>query len=248
MSGKNKTPKNIKRKLNNKRYIIDDNTPFVITEAYKMARTNLIFSLSTSNNRVVVFTSCNPAEGKSTNCVNLAITLANTGSKVLIIDSDLRKPTMHKLLKLPNEKGLSSIISGQCSINDARIKNIRDNLDIITAGPIPPNPSELLSSQKMVVCLELLQSKYDYICIDTPPINVVSDALLYNSITSGMIFIVRENITRHTDISDALTRIRMTNGKVLGFIKTSCDPQAKSTGNYKAKYDYSSGKSGRKAQ
>ena len=230
-----------RRRRGKKRYIIDENTPFIITEAYKMARTNLIFSLSTSNNKVVVFTSCNPAEGKSTSCANMAITLANTGSKVLLIDSDLRKPTMNKLLKLPNTKGLSTIISGQCSINDARNKNVRENLDVITSGPIPPNPSELLSSQKMVICLELLQNKYDYICIDTPPINVVSDALLYNNITSGIIFIVRENITRHSDISDALNRIHMTNGKVLGFMKTACNPEAKSGGNYgyKYKYDYS---------
>lgn len=221
-----------------KRYILTESTPFIITEAYNMARTNLTFALATSDKNTVVFTSCNPAEGKSTNCVNFAITLANAGSKVLLIDSDLRKPTMHKLLKLTNIKGLSSIISGQCSINDARNIDVRPNLDVITAGPIPPNPSELLSSQIMATCLDLLSKKYDYICIDTPPINVVADALLYNNLSAGIIFIVRENSTHHNDISSALDKVKITNGKVLGFIKTACNPEAKTSKGYSYKYKY----------
>lgn len=241
MSNKQVKEKGSKRK----RYVLTETTPFIITEAYNMARTNLTFALSTSDKNIVVVTSCNPAEGKSTNCANFAITLANAGSKVLLIDSDLRKPTMHKLLKLGNNKGLSSIISGQCSINDARNIDVRPNLDVITAGPIPPNPSELLSSQIMVTCLELLSKKYDYICIDTPPVNVVSDALLYNNLSAGIIFIVRENSTHHTDITSALEKIKITNGKVLGFIKTACNPEEKSSNSYsyKYKYEYSNGSS-----
>lgn len=228
-----------------KRYLLSDSTPFIITEAYNMARTNLMFSLATSDKNIIIFTSCNPAEGKSTNCANFAITLANTGSKVLLIDSDLRKPTVHKLFKLENPRGLSSIISGQCSINEARNIDVRNNLDVITAGPIPPNPSELLSSQIMATCLELLSKKYDYICIDTPPINVVSDALLYNNLSAGIIFVIRENSTRHTDINAALDHIRITNGKVLGFMKSVCDPEAKASQgySYKYKYEYSNGSS-----
>ncbi len=221
-----------------KRYVLTETTPFIITEAYNMARTNLTFALATSDKNSIVFTSCNPAEGKSTNCVNFAITLANAGSKVLLIDSDLRKPTMHKLLKLANNKGLSSIISGQCSINDARNLDVRPNLDVITAGPIPPNPSELLSSQIMVTCLDLLSKKYDYICIDTPPINVVSDALLYNNLTAGIIFIVKENYTHHGDITSALDKVNITNGKVLGIIKTACNPEEKGSHSYSYKYKY----------
>lgn len=228
-----------------KNYVLNENTPFIITEAYNMARTNLTFALATSDKNIIIFTSCNPSEGKSTNCANFAITLANAGSKVLLIDSDLRKPVSHKLFKLSNTKGLSSIISGQCSINEARHIDVRNNLDIITSGPIPPNPSELLSSQITATCLDLLSKKYDYICIDTPPINVVSDALLYNNLSAGIIFIVRENSTRHTDISVALERVKITNGKVLGIIKTACRPEEKTSSHYsyKYKYDYSSGSS-----
>lgn len=228
-------------KRTRKRHILSDDTPFIITEAYKMARTNLIFALSTSDKKVITFTSANPAEGKSTTAVNMAITLANTGSKVLLIDADMRKPTVHKLLKINNPCGLSSIISGQSSINEARNIKVKENLDVITSGPIPPNPSELLSSQKMIMAMDLLREKYDYICIDTPPINVVSDALLLNTLSSGIVFVVRENQTSHPALQVALDNIKMTNGKVLGFIKVSCDIYGKGSrkgGSYSYNYEY----------
>ncbi|MCR5609934.1 MAG: CpsD/CapB family tyrosine-protein kinase [Lachnospiraceae bacterium] len=223
-----------------KRHVINDDTPFIITEAYKMARTNLIFALSTSDKKIITFTSANPAEGKSTSTVNMAITLANTGAKVLLIDADMRKPTIHKLLKLNNPCGLSNIISGQCSINEARNINVKENLDVITAGPIPPNPSELLSSNKMSLALDLLKEKYEYICIDTPPINVVSDALLLNNLTSGIVFIVRENATSHVALQSALENIKLTNGKVLGFLKVQCNVEGKTgkSSSYSYNYEY----------
>ncbi len=220
------------------RYVINDNTPFIITEAYKMARTNLIFSLSTANKKVFYFTSSGPGEGKSTTCVNLAITLANLGSKVVIIDSDLRKPTAHKLLKLNNAKGLSSIVSSQCSINDVCNINVRPNLDVITSGPIPPNPSELIASSKMATVLDLLTKKYDYVCIDTPPVNIVTDALAFNEITAGCVFVVREGQTTHNAINKALSSIKQTNGKILGIIKVDCNPNGKNSKGYMYNYEY----------
>lgn len=225
-------------KRRKKKNVINDDAPFIITEAYKMARTNLIFSLSTSNKKVVIYTSANPGEGKSTTCVNMAITLANTDSKVLLIDADMRKPTIHKLLKVKNPIGLSSIISGQAPVREALNEGVRKNLDVIVAGPIPPNPSELLSSPTMATAIELLEQQYDYICIDTPPINVVSDALLLNPLASGIVFIVRENSTSHPALQNALENIKMTNGKVLGFMKVSCNIEGKSGGKKPYSYNY----------
>lgn len=225
-------------KAKSRKYILDDNTKFIITEAYKSARTNLIFSLSTSDNKVITFTSASPAEGKSTTCINMAISLAKTGSKVLLIDSDMRKPTIHSLLRLEKSKGLSSILSGMCTVAEAIHSNVRENLDVIVAGTIPPNPAELIGSPNTAELISVLRRHYDYILIDTPPVNVVSDSQLYNSLAVGIVFVIRDNVTTHTDLQRALRSISMANGKVLGFIKTACQTTGGASGYYKS-YNYS---------
>lgn len=230
-------------KSTSRRYILNEGTKFIITEAYNTARTNLIFSLAQSDNKVVTFTSSSPAEGKSTSCLNMAITLASTGSKVLLVDFDLRKPVVHSLLKIDKtkSKGSSNVLSGQCTVSEAITKNARPNLDVIVSGPIPPNPAELLSSPNALKLINVLMPHYDYILIDTPPINVVSDALLLNGICAGIVFILRDGYTRHTEVKRALDQIKLANGKVLGFIKTAC--QIQNGGSYYKKsyynYDYS---------
>ncbi|MCL2018752.1 MAG: CpsD/CapB family tyrosine-protein kinase [Oscillospiraceae bacterium] len=220
-----------------KRNLLNDDTPFMITEAYKTARTNLMFSLSTGERKVVVITSSNPSEGKSTTCSNLGLTLASMGAHTLIIDADLRKPTIHKMFGIPNKKGLSTILGGFDKIDDSIEYSVRENLDIISSGPIPPNPADLLASDLMDSLLKALSKHYDYILIDTPPINVVTDSQLMNNIISGIIFVVWEGLTTHTDINAALRSIKMASGKVLGFIKANCN--AKGAKNYKGNYKYS---------
>jgi len=222
---------------NKKKNLLNSDTPFVITEAYKTARTNLMFSLSTSERKIVVITSSNPSEGKSTTCANLGLTLAGMGAPTLIIDADLRKPTVHSLFGVPNKKGLSTILGGFDKIDDAIDYNVDENLDIITSGPIPPNPADLLASDLMDSLLKALSKHYDYILIDTPPINVVTDSQLMNNIISGIIFVVWEGVTTHTDINAALRSIEMASGKVLGFIKANCN--AKGSKKYKGNYKYS---------
>lgn len=224
-----------------RRFILSDKTQFVIKEAYKTARANLTFSLATyDNSKAVIVTSCAPAEGKSTNCLNLAITMAETGASVLLIDADMRKPIQHSLLKLDNKKGLSSILGGITSnISDAMSKQVREHLDVLTSGPIPPNPAELLSGKRMAELVEILNKHYDYIFIDTPPVAVVADAFLMNDSVAGIVFIVKEGSTTHVEINDALQRAKMTNAKVLGFIKVNCDFKGKSGyTSYKYKYKY----------
>lgn len=221
-----------------RKYILNDKTKFIITEAYKSARTNLIFSLSTSDNKIMVFTSSSPAEGKSTTCINMAISLATTGAKVLLIDSDMRKPSIHALLRLDKSVGLSSILSGMCTVAEAIHSNVRENLDVIVAGPIPPNPAELIGSNNTAELLSVLKKHYDYICIDTPPVNVVSDSQLYNSLVAGIVFIIRDGYTTHNDLQRALRSISMANGKVLGFIKTACHTTGMSSGYSKSGHNY----------
>ncbi len=223
-----------------RQFILSDRTQFAIKEAYKTARTNLVFSLAENEAKIVVITSCSPSEGKSTNCLNMAITMAETGAQVLLIDCDMRKPVQHSLLRLDNKVGLSSILGG--IVNDvlkAIERNVRTNLDVLTAGPIPPNPAELISGARMDALLELVGKHYDYVFIDTPPANVVTDAFLLNNRTAGIIFVVKEGHTRHEEIREVLSKAQLTNGRVLGFIKANCAAKG-SGGGYKSyKYKYS---------
>lgn len=228
--------------MNNKRKknLLNPNTPFVITEAYKTARTNLMFALATGENKIVIITSSNPSEGKSTTCSNMALTFAGMGASTLIIDADLRKPTIHKLFGIPNKVGLSSTLGGFNKIDEAITYGVEENLDIITSGPIPPNPADLLASDLMDNLLRALSKHYDYILIDTPPINVVTDSQLMNNTVSGIMFVIWEGVTTHTDINSALRSIEMAKGRVLGFIKANCN--AKGSKNYKYNYNYSYGR------
>ncbi len=222
-----------------KRYILDENTPFVISEAYRAARTNLMFSTAAAGKNIISFTSAVPGEGKSTTCANMSIAFADMGKKVLLIDCDMRKPTVQTAFKLNASKGLSSVLGGFCQAEDAIVKNVKPSLDVITSGPIPPNPTELIGSEAMRRLLEVYSEKYDYILMDTPPINVVTDSQLLNGIIGGHVFVVRENSTTHPDIAEALEKVSLANGRKLGFIKSFCGGGTKSYGGrYSKKNGY----------
>lgn len=232
------------KRASSKRYLLDDNTPFVIAEAYRAARTNLIFSLAASGGNIISFTSAEPGEGKSTTCANMAIAFADMGKRVLLIDCDMRKPTVQTAFKLGGQNGLSSVLGGFCSLEDAVNRDVRSSLDVLASGPIPPNPTELLGSGIMAKLLENVSAKYDYVLLDTPPINVVTDSQLMNSIIGGHVFVVRENTTSHPDIAESLEKVSLANGRKLGFIKSFCTGGMKSSygkkkyGRYGKKYGY----------
>lgn len=222
-----------------RKFILSDETQFVIKEAYKTARTNLVFSLASSERKIVVVTSCGPSEGKSTNCLNMAITMAETGASVLLIDCDMRKPVQHQLLRLDNKVGLSSVLGGIVhDISKAIVRDVRTHLDVLTSGPIPPNPAELISGAIMDQLLELASKHYDYVFIDTPPATVVTDALLLNSRTAGIIFVIKEGSTTHAEINETLEKTRMTNGKILGILKVNCAAKGGKSGYGSHKYTY----------
>lgn len=209
------------RRTENK-FLVNTFMNFSLTEAYNTARTNIMFSLATKKKKTVAVTSYSPADGKSSTVTNLALTFAKTEAKVLLIDADMRKPSIQPLLKIKNSHGLSTLISGLCSVESAINHDVEENLDVICAGPIPPNPAELLSSPYMAELLTEFQSKYDFIFIDTPPISLVSDSLLLNNLISGIVFVIRENSTRHPEIRNAIDSIKLANGRILGFVKVSC--------------------------
>lgn len=202
--------------------VISGDSKFAIVEGYKIARTNLVFSLSAAESNVVAFTSWSKGEGKSTATANLAISFSKMNKKVLLIDADLRRPNIHNLMKLQNAAGLSEVIGKFKSFDEVVNRDVLPYLDVLTSGSIPPNPSELLASQNFSSMLEVLRKEYDYIILDTPPIGVVADTLILKDLVAGYVVVVREKFTTHGDIEKTLQSIRLADSKVLGFLKVGC--------------------------
>lgn len=210
-----------KKKLKQERKtvsIINANTNFSVVEAYKTLRTNMMFAAQNPGCKRVILTSTSPYEGKSTNCCNLGITLAQTNSKVLILDCDLRKPTINKFFKIKGIPGLSELLAGMNDVNEVVQDTGYDKLKVICGGTIPPNPAELLGSAAMDELLYGLSMHFDYILLDTPPINLVTDALSLTTMADGVVLVVRQGQTNHPELSRALSSLKFANAKVLGII------------------------------
>lgn len=221
--------------------LINDESKFAVREAYKTLRTNIIFALPREESSVILITSSWPMEGKTTNCANLAVVFSQMGEKTLLIDGDLRKPRIHKIFKLPSKLGLSNVLRRLCTFDEAIQHTQYDNLDILSSGLIPPNPAELLGSEEMKALIEEAKKKYKYILIDTPPVNMVSDAIVMAPLVSGMVVVVRQNITVHKSVTEALEKIDFTGAKILGFI---LNDSANAEGSYysgKKRYGYKKG-------
>lgn len=212
--------------------------PFAVVEAYKTIRTNLLFLLSQSDKKIITVSSSLKGEGKSTTSVNLAIALSQLGGNVLLVDCDLRKATIHKKLKIKNAVGITSVLAGFCELSEA-ITSINPSLSVLTSGPIPPNAAELLSSKKLDETLDSLSEKYDYIIIDTPPVNVVSDALMIAAKSTGLIMVVKDNYIDHTDFERALSSIELAGVRPLGVILNSANEQKSKSYRYRYVYKYS---------
>lgn len=194
---------------------------FAATEAYKLLRTNLVFTLPDEKKcRIIGITSSVRGETKSTTAINLSYVVAEAGRRVLLIDADLRLPTVSKKLGLPATPGLSeTLINPQGEVVGV-IKMERENWHILPAGSIPPNPSELLGSAQMQALLEKLSDEYDVIVVDLPPVNIVSDAVTISPMLSGMVVVVRANYTRRRELNKCLKSLDFANAKVLGMIVT----------------------------
>lgn len=215
--------------------IINNDSKFAIVEGYKSARTSLVFSLVAEDNKCVAVTSWSKGEGKSTATVNLAISFAKMGKRVLLIDTDLRRPNVHNLLKLKNTPGLSEVIGQFAEFEDVVHTEVVPSLDVLTSGAVPPNPSELIASTAFGSFMNMVKNQYDYIILDTPPVGVVTDALLLKEHIAGYVMIVREKITTHGDIEKAVQAIELAGTKILGFLKVGCSLQDRKkykNGNY----------------
>ncbi len=210
---------------------------FQIVEAYKTIRTNLLFSLAPCDKKIVVVSSAEPNAGKSTVSCNLAITMAQTGAKVLLMDADLRKPSQHKTFRVKKTNGLSRLLSGQIEPEDCICRDVARGLDLIPSGSLPPNPSELLSSEAMGDLLGRLSLQYDYIFVDTPPLGVVSDSLVLSEVVAGMVLVTRQGQTTYEELQNAVQAIKNVNGNLLGVVISDMRENPRTYGRYE-KYHY----------
>lgn len=193
---------------------------FRIAEAYRTIRTNLLFALANTDNHVVLFSSAEPSVGKSTLCSNLAIVMAQTGAKVLIIDGDMRKPVQHRHFHRPKSDGLSKILGGFSTPEDVIVRQVAPNVDAIFSGPIPPNPSELLGAPQMEALLNKARKEYDFVFVDMPPLNVVADALVLAQHSAGVVVVARQGQTYYEELQECLENIKLSNAPVLGVVIT----------------------------
>ena len=187
-------------------------------EAYNLLRTNISFAFpDAEGGKVVGVCSSRPQEGKSTTAINLAYSLAEAGHKVLLIDGDMRRPSVYETVGVEMEPGLSEILSGK-SAEQVHKAVLHPNMSVLTSGHIPPNPSELISSHKMGSLLEQYKAQYDYIIVDLPPVLAVSDPVAISKYLGGMILVVRHMQTRRRDIVEAIRQLEYAGVKILGFV------------------------------
>ena len=218
---------------------------FAAAEAYKLLRTNLQFSLPEKKCLIIGVTSSVRGEGKSTTSVNLAYTIAQAGRKTLLIDADMRLPSVAAKMEVHSSPGLSNLIAGLGNEQDClRRSSYFDNWFILPAGDIPPNPSELLGSERMHTLLQRYEEVFDVIVIDLPPINIVADALVISKWTDGLVAVVRQNYTDRRALADCMYQVEKLGAKFLGFVMTdaavgeSSYKSYKKYGKYGNKYGY----------
>lgn len=205
-------------KSKNKELIIYNNLKSPVSEAYRTLRTNIQFSSIDKIIKTMVITSSGPGEGKSTIISNLAISMALTEKKVLLIDADLRKPRMHHIFNMDNSYGLTTVLVESMDYKDSiRLTDIK-GLDLLTSGPVPPNPVELLGSNKMKKLLETVAGEYDIVLLDTPPVGILTDAAVVSSKCDGVLLVCA---TGQTIIKAALTskeHLQKVNANILGVV------------------------------
>ncbi len=230
--------------------ILNPESSFYIREAYKTLRTNITFSMPHDGCKKFLVTSSLAAEGKSTNSINIAITFAETGAKVCAVDCDLRRPNIHRLFDENAAPGMSNYLVGMSGINDIVRHSKYPNLDYICAGDIPPNPAELLGSEKFIQLISELEKEYEYIIIDTCPVNIVTDTAILVKVVPEVIMVALQNSTEKDALRDAVNQLEFAGAKIIGFILNGVEYTYKGGYKYRygRKYYKAGGRYGRKSK
>lgn len=212
--------------------ITQDQPKSTISEKFRSIRSNIMFSNANSEITDILITSEKPGAGKSTIAANVAITYAQAGYKVLIIDGDMRKPSLHYIFNETNQQGLSNLIIGRVMDYDAIKPTEINNLDLLTSGPVPPNPSELIGSKKFSALYQRMTEKYDFIVIDTPPVTTVTDAQIYARTVENIVLVVDVEKNDKNEIKKAKKLIENTGNHVLGVVLNKTKPTKSSSYYY----------------
>ncbi len=224
--------------VSNNKKTLHKNLEFTAVEQYKLLRTNLEFTLPADEKCAIIgVTSSMRGEGKSTTAVNLSYVIAEKGKKVLLIDGDLRIPSVAKKMEISQSPGLTDLLMGKGAQIGEFQSELYKNWYIIPSGDIPPNPSELLGSRRMEIILADLKEHFDYIIIDLPPINLVSDAVSLANLITGMIVVVREDHTEKKELERCFRQLELSNVKILGCIMNESKNGSSSYRRYR-KYNY----------
>lgn len=230
--------------MEKRRRILNENSNFVVREAYKSLRTNIQFLLHKQSCKKICVVSGTAAEGKSITTLNLAISIAESGQRVLLIDADMRLPTLGRLLVEKSTPGLSNILAGLTTPEAAIHKNRYPNLDVIFSGDIPPNPSELLGSQEMGDLMKALSDAYDYILVDTPPVGLVTDACALAQHLDGVILLVRHGHAKKEEVRQSVRKLELAGARVLGYVLNAVPGEQ---GSYSYYYEYGDGSNEKKS-
>lgn len=207
-----------------------------MSEAYAALRSTLLLSTPTGAPKSLIFTSSGPGEGKSTSALAIARSFAQIGQKVVLIDADMRRPSQHKRFEVANKQGLSSVLASQATFDQVRIQTDQPGLDLVTAGPIPINPAELIAGPGMQKLVDYCEHTYDMVVIDSPPVLGLADAPTLASDVGNMVFVVEANRVHGRRANDALARLSSSNARILGVLLTKFD--AKAIGYYSSEYGY----------
>lgn len=214
-------------------FIVDKLPKSITAESYRSLRTNIQYSSIDKQVKTLVVTSSNAGEGKSTVAGNLAYTFFQNGKRVLIIDCDLRKPSLHRKFNVSNEEGLTDVLVGTSKLNNV-MKKIDDNLYLLTTGTLPPNPAEIIGSNTMENFLEQCKINFDYIILDTPPILPVTDSKLLAIKADATVVVVRSEISKSKHVSQAFKELEKVNANIIGTILNDIEMYSE-----KLYYDYS---------
>lgn len=217
-----------------------EGVPFNYVESFKSLRTNLNFIAATEKMNTFIVASAIPGEGKSNTAINLAISLAEDNKSVVVVDCDLRKPSLNRYLKLGhNFRGITDIMTGNATLEDSLVCIEDLGIHVLVAGAIPPNPSEMLSSETMEKLVEDLKEMFDYVILDTPPVSVVTDAAILGRLADGAILCVRSNFAPKETVMLAKERLTAVGVHILGVVLTGFDAKKESKASaYSYTYEY----------
>lgn len=212
--------------------IVNANPKSPISEAYRTIRTNIQFASIDEQIRIMTVTSAMAGEGKTTTIANLATAFAQTGKKVIIVDADLRKPNIHKLFDVPNLRGLTNAIIHEREIPELITASGVENLSLMTSGPVPPNPSELLGSNSMKELIAALAETYDYVFIDAPPVAIVTDAAIIANMSDGVILVAVVGKTEIKNVQYAKKLLQNASANILGVVMNKIPVDKKGFSKY----------------